>query len=47
MIVKRKDGWHLLSKDGSKHLGGPYKTRDAAVEREREVQYFKHQDGKK
>ena len=40
-IVKRKDQWHVLSKDGSKHLGGPYKTKGEAVERLRQVEYFK------
>ena len=44
-IVKRKDGWYLLSKDGEKKLGGPYKTREGAVKRERQVQYFKHLKG--
>lgn len=41
MIVKKKDGYHLMSKDGSKHLGGPYKTREEAVNREKQVQFFK------
>lgn len=42
MIVKRADGYHLLSKDGSKNLGGPYETRKEAVKREQQVSYFKH-----
>lgn len=42
MIVKKKDGYHLMSKDGSKHLGGPYKTREEAVNREKQVQFFKN-----
>lgn len=47
MIVKRADGYHLLSKtkgkDGKhKNLGGPYKTRKEAVKREQQVSYFKH-----
>lgn len=42
MITKRKDGWHLYSKDGKKHLGGPYSKREDAEKREREVAYFKH-----
>lgn len=47
MIVKRKDGWHLMSQDGKKHLGGPYTSRDKAVEREKQVQFFKHASKKK
>lgn len=46
-IVKRKDGWYLLSKDGKKKLGGPYGSKDGAVKRERQVQYFKHLKGSK
>jgi len=50
MIVKRADGYYLLSKskgkDGNyKKLGGPYKTREAAVQREREVRFFRHRKG--
>ena len=40
-ITKRKDGWHVISKDG-KHLGGPYKTKKEAVKRLQQVEYFKH-----
>jgi hypothetical protein len=48
MIVKRADGWHLLSikKDANgkrRNLGGPYKSRGQAVKREQQVEYFKHQ----
>lgn len=42
MIVKRKDGYHVVSEKG-KNLGGPYKTRDEAVKRLRQVEFFKHQ----
>jgi hypothetical protein len=41
MIVKRKDGYHVLSEKG-KNLGGPYKTKKEAEERLRQVEYFKH-----
>jgi hypothetical protein len=41
MIVEKKDGFHLYSKDGTKHLGGPYPTREGAEERERQVEYYK------
>lgn len=40
-VVKRKDGWHVVSKEG-KNLGGPYKTKKEAVKRLQEVEYFKH-----
>ena len=47
-IVKRgkypsgKPKWYLLSKKTGRNLGGPYRYRTQAVERERQVQYFKH-----
>ncbi len=39
-IVKRKDGWHVLS-EKNKNLGGPYKTKQEAVKRLRQVEFFK------
>lgn len=41
MIVKEKGKYHLYSRDGSRHLGGPYDTRDEVIKRERQVQYYK------
>ena len=41
MIKKTKKGYVVLSHSG-KRLGGPYKTRAAALKRLREVEYFKH-----
>jgi hypothetical protein len=46
MIIKRKDGYHVISEKTRKNLGGPYKTRDEAVKRLRQVEFFKHQGGK-
>lgn len=46
MIVKTDKGWILYSKDGSRKLGGPYKTKKEAKKRERQVQFFKNR-GKK
>ncbi|MFZ1020093.1 MAG: hypothetical protein WAN61_03880 [Minisyncoccia bacterium] len=46
MILKRKDGYHVLSEKTRKNLGGPYKTRDEALKRLRQVEFFKHQGGK-
>lgn len=50
MIVKRENGWYLVSeskgKDGKrKNLGGPYKSRQQAVHRKQQVEYFKHKKG--
>ena len=42
MIKKTAKGYVLHSKDGSKKLGGPYKTRAEALKRERQVQFFNH-----
>ncbi len=42
MIVKKKDGYHVLSKKTHRNLGGPYKTREEALKRLRQVEYFKH-----
>lgn len=41
MIVKRKNGYYVLSKTSHRHLGGPYKKREDALERLRQVEYFK------
>lgn len=46
MIVKKKDGYYVLSKDGDKRLGGPFKTREEAVKRLQQIEYFKSQDNK-
>jgi len=48
MIVKRKDGYHVMSeskgKNGKrKNLGGPYKTKGGAEKRLKQVEYFKNQ----
>jgi len=41
MIVKRKDGYYVVSEKG-KNLGGPYKTIAEARTRLQQVEYFKH-----
>jgi hypothetical protein len=46
MIVKRKDGYHVISEKTRKNLGGPYKLRGEAVKRLQQVEYFKHKGGK-
>ena len=47
MIVKRNDGYHVVSETGGKNLGGPYKSKEEAVTRLRQVEYFKHHKGGK
>jgi len=47
VIRKTPKGYVLYSKSKGKNgkrkrLGGPYKSRKKAVERERQVHYFKH-----
>jgi hypothetical protein len=42
MIKKTARGYVLYSKDGSRKLGGPYRTREETLRRERQVQFFKH-----
>jgi hypothetical protein len=42
MIVKKKTGYYVLSEKTKRNLGGPYKTREEAVKRLRQVEYFKH-----
>lgn len=46
MIVKRTDGYHVISEKTGRNLGGPYKTRGAALKRLRQVEFFKHIRGK-
>lgn len=38
----RKRSYYLLSSAGDRNLGGPYKTKKEAQNRERQVQYFKN-----
>jgi hypothetical protein len=45
MIKKTARGYVLYSQDGSRKLGGPYKTREEALRRERQVQLFKRARG--
>lgn len=45
MIIKKKDGYHVMSEEG-KNLGGPYTTREEAEKRLSQVEAFKHMAGK-
>lgn len=46
MIVKKKDGYYVISETTKRNLGGPYRTREAALKRLRQVEFFKHKKGK-
>ncbi len=39
-IERKDDGWHVVSTDGTKHLGGPYATEEEALARLRQVEHF-------
>jgi hypothetical protein len=41
MILKKKDGYYVMSKGGKK-LGGPYGSRLEATRRLKQVEYFKN-----
>jgi hypothetical protein len=45
MIKKVAGGYKVLSEDGKKNLGGPYKTKKEAEKRLRQVEFFKHRKG--
>jgi len=47
MIRRAEGGWIVVSEDGKKKFGGPYKTREEAVRRLRQVEYFKSKGKKK
>ena len=43
MITKNSKGYFVKSEKG-KNLGGPYKTKEEAQKRLRQVEYFKHRN---
>ncbi len=43
MIVKSTKGYWVKSEKG-KNLGGPYKSREEAQKRLRQVEFFKHKN---
>ena len=45
MIKKVKGGYEVVSEKTRKNLGGPYKTREEATKRLRQVEFFKHNKG--
>jgi len=42
MIIKKRAGYYVLSEKTKRNLGGPYKTKEEAQKRLRQVEYFKH-----
>lgn len=44
MIKKVRGGYRVLSEKG-RNMGGPYKTREEAAKRLRQVEFFKHKKG--
>lgn len=42
MIKKTASGYKVVSEKTGKNLGGPYKSKAAAVKRLQQVEYFKH-----
>lgn len=42
MIKKAPKGYSVKSENGKKNLGGPYKTKQEAEKRLKEVEYFKN-----
>jgi hypothetical protein len=45
MIKKVAGGYKVLSENGKKNLGGPYKTKKEAEKRLKQVEFFKHRTG--
>ena len=45
MIVKTSKGYSVKSEKG-KNLGGPYTSREEALKRLRQVEFFKHKKRK-
>jgi hypothetical protein len=46
MIKKTSKGYKVVSEKSGKNLGGPYKSKEQAVKRLQQVEYFKHKKGK-
>jgi hypothetical protein len=45
MIKKVKGGYEVVSEKTGKNLGGPYKTKEEAKKRLRQVEFFKRSKG--
>ncbi len=47
MIRQMKGKYHIYSEDGTKHLGGPYDSKEEAEKRLSQIEYFKNKNKKK
>lgn len=45
MIKKVKEGYKVVSEKTGKNLGGPYKSKEQAKKRLRQVEFFKRKKG--
>lgn len=45
MIKKVRGGYKVVSEKSGKNLGGPYKTKEEAKKRLRQVEFFKRRKG--
>jgi len=45
MIKKVKEGYKVISEKSGKNLGGPYKSKQQAKHRLRQVEFFKRRKG--
>lgn len=45
MIKKVKEGYKVVSEKTGKSLGGPYKSKEQAKKRLRQVEFFKRKKG--
>lgn len=45
MMIKKVPGGYKVVSSKGKNLGGPYKTKEEAEKRLRQVEFFKHKKG--
>lgn len=46
-MIRKSDGGFVVLSESGKKLGGPYKTKEEAKKRLKQVEMFKHMKGKK
>lgn len=42
MIIKKLKGYYVISERTKRNLGGPYRTKEEAKARLKQVEFFKH-----
>lgn len=42
MIIKRKEGYYVIGRTSKDHLGGPYKKKEDAERRIKQLQNSRH-----